>query len=77
MNTRQQAINLSSKVDGLLDKKKGILKLTFFDNTHVKVRFLRMTSNLTATEFQCKMDTFTNNIHDVTTYDIYDILDID
>lgn len=76
MNSRKQAIVVSLKIDELIDPNKGILRLTFFDNSNIKVRFLRMTSNLTFDEFTCKLDTFTNNINDVTTYDIYDIMDV-
>jgi len=76
MNTRQQAIAISRKIDSLIDPNKGILRLIFFDNSNIKVRFLRMTSNLTVDEFTCKLDTFTNDINNVTTYDIYDIMDI-
>ncbi|MDY0278796.1 MAG: hypothetical protein RBQ97_12005 [Acholeplasma sp.] len=76
MNTRQQAIAISRKIDSLIDPNKGILRLIFFDNSNIKVRFLRMTSNLTVDEFTCKLDTFTNDINNVTTYDIYDIMDV-
>ena len=76
MNTRQQAIAISRKIDSLIDPNKGILRLIFFDNSTIKVRFLRMTSNLTVDEFTCKLDTFTNDINNVTTYDIYDIMDV-
>lgn len=76
MNTRQQAITISRKIDSLIDPNKGILRLIFFDNSNIKVRFLRMSSNLTVDEFTCKLDTFTNDINNVTTYDIYDIMDV-
>lgn len=76
MNTRQQAITISRKIDSLIDPNKGTLRLIFFDNSNTKVRFLRMTSNLTVDEFICKLDTFTNDINNVTTYDIYDIMDV-
>lgn len=76
MNTRQQAIAISRKIDSLIDPNKGILRLIFFDNSNIKVGFLRMTSNLTVDGFTCKLDTFTNDINNVITYDIYDIMDV-
>jgi len=76
MNTRQQAITISRKIDNLIDPNKGTLRLIFFDNSSIKVIFLRMTSNLTVDEFTCKLDTFTNDINNVTTYDIYNVMDV-
>ena len=76
MSTRQQAIAISDKINNLIDPNKGILRLIFFDNSNTKVRFLRKTSNLTIDEFTCNLDTFTNDINNVTTYDIYDIMDV-
>jgi hypothetical protein len=76
MNTRQQAISISRKIDRIINQNKGLLKLTLYNNSNIKVQFLRMTSNLTVDEFTCKLDTFTNDINNVTTYDIYDIMDV-
>ena len=76
MNTRQQAIDLSVKVDKLIDPKKGILIVTFFDASSKEVRFKHMTSNLTQNSFSCHIETFTNDISQTTTYDIYHIQDI-
>lgn len=76
MNTKQQAITLSCKINNIIDPNKGILNLTFFDNSNKKVMLLKKTSNLTFDGFTCKLDTFTNDINDVTTYDIYEIMDV-
>lgn len=76
MNTRQQAISISRKIDRIIKQNKGLLKLTLYNNSNIKVQFLRITSNLTVDEFTCKLDTFTNDINNVTTYDIYDIMDV-
>lgn len=76
MNARQQAISISRKIDRIINQNKGLLKLTLYNNSNIKVQFLRMTSNLTVDEFTCKLDTFTNDINNVTTYDIYDIMDV-
>jgi len=76
MNTRQQAIAISEKINRLIDPNKGFLRLTFFDNSNIKVMFLRKTSSLSFDEYTCKLDTFTNDINNVTTYDIYDIMDV-
>jgi hypothetical protein len=78
MNNKKQAIELSTKIDKLIDIKKGLLTLYFFDNTKLDVRFLSMNSRLDSKGiFTCTLDTFTNDIHDIKTYDIFDIKDIE
>jgi hypothetical protein len=77
MNSREQAITLSNKAKQLMDLKKGVLKLRFFDDTIVEVRVLRIDSKLTLASFTCTIKTFQNNINITTDYDIDIIKDIE
>jgi len=76
MNTREQAIDLAKKATGLLDRKKGVFELTFFDNTTTEVRVLNINSKLDHTGFSCTLTTFTNDVKLTTRHDIYEIQDI-
>lgn len=73
MNTKEQAINLAMKATELLDKKKGVFELTFFDNTKTEVKILNINSKLDQKGFSCFLTTFTNDINKTTKYDIYEI----
>lgn len=76
MNSREQAIALSNKAGQLLDPKKGVLQLQFFNGSIVEVRVLRIDSDLTLESFTCTIKTFQININITTDYDIYSIMDI-
>lgn len=76
MNTKEEAIKLSTKVDELIELKKGELTLTMFDNTKINVRLLHKMSNWTPGEFTCILKIFTNDINQTTLYDIYNLKNV-
>ncbi len=76
MNTKEQAIKLCTKVDELIEVKKGELTFTMFDNTKINVRLLHKMSNWTPCEFTCILKIFTNDINQTTLYDIYKLKDV-
>lgn len=71
MNTRGQAIVIAHRINNLIDLNQGLVTLTFFDNTTVQVRILRINSSHELNNFTASIQTFTNNIGVVTTYDVY------
>jgi len=77
MNNKEQAMQLSNKVDSIINDKNNFSNLLFFDNSSLDVRLLSMNSRLDSNGlFTCSLETFTNDINLTTTYDIYKIKDI-
>ena len=75
-NTREEAITLFEKIEEIKENKKNILILTLFDKTDIEVKLLSLNSTRSENDFSCTIVTFTNNINDATSYDIYDIKDV-
>jgi len=75
-NTKEQAIALATKATESLDKKRREFEFTFFDNTKINVRVLNINSTIIENGFSCSIITFTTDINKTTTYNIYDIKDI-
>ena len=76
MSTKEQTIKLTNKATQILDQKKYVLTLTFFDNTKKDVKVLNINSNLDNNEFSCFLTTFTTDMNKTTTYDIYNLKDV-
>lgn len=76
MDTKEKLIELSDKIRNILDEKKGVLTLTFFDNTSVTVRLKEMNSHLSQEAYSCILTTFTNDINKTNNYDIKLIKDV-
>lgn len=79
MNTFEQMFAINDKINSLMNKNKGQLKITFFDNSQVKVRVLSANTNynFNETTYKGTLVTFTNKITDTTEYDIATIRDVE
>lgn len=75
-NSKEEAIALFEKIEEIKENKNNSLILTLFDKTELKVKLKSLNSNISENNFSCTLVTFTNNMNETTSYDIYDINDV-
>lgn len=75
-NTKEEAIALFEKIEEIKENKNNILILTLFDKTDLEVKLKSLNSKISETNFSCTLVTYTNNMNETTSYDIYDISDV-
>jgi len=77
MNTVQEAIDLCDKVSKLLyHSKNGSFIISFLNGNKITVYISLIKTEWTPQNFTSLIYTFTNNVSDITVYNIYDIKDI-
>ena len=77
MNNLEQVFQLSNKLHSLLDKNKGVVTLHFYDGTKVQANFKNSNTSFEAGKDPvATLVTFTKNLNDTTTHDMFLIKDI-
>jgi len=77
MNTKEQAIMLSEKVNQLINDKKVILKITLLSDQKFEAKILRMESSIDKDGiFKCSIFLFIHDIENPKEYNLYEIKDI-
>jgi hypothetical protein len=77
MNTLEQAMAIHNKIASLMDKKRGVITLHFYDGR-------KITGNVKAGNASFGVDkqpsitvtTFTNNIDDTTVHNLFEVQDV-
>ena len=75
-NTIKSAIKILDKIHNLMNINHGQFTFIFHDGSKSTIKFLSAESELTMSDYKCEIKTFTNDINQTTTYNIYDIKDV-